>query len=153
VLAGVATRHVRVPVDEIPVLLRAGALVPLELSPTLQLGDSMTPGRIEALLATPPQVAGVARQWRGGSPAAEYASEPTATGFRVTLSAAPRVRFLVVTGMEQSPMKVLLDGEDLAPLEGAQVAARPPGWYVTKDHRLIVRLPQNLKQTVEISTR
>ena len=143
----------RAQMDEIPVFLRAGALVPLALAPTLQPGDSMTSGRIEALLATPPQVAGKAREWRRGSPAAEYASEPTATGFRVTLSAAPHVRFLVVTGMEQPPMKVLLDGGELAPLEGTQVAARPPGWYVAKDHRLIIRLPQNLKQTVEISTR
>jgi alpha-glucosidase (family GH31 glycosyl hydrolase) len=152
VFSGGVTRNARVRVDEIPVFLRAGALVPLALAPTLQLGDSMTPGHIGALLATPPQVAGKTRQWRRGLPAAEYASEPTATGFHVTLSAAPHVRFLIVAGMEQPPRKVLLGGRELVHLEGAQVAARPPGWYVTEDGRLIVRLPQELNQKIEIST-
>lgn len=113
----------------------------------------MTPGRIEALLATPPQVAGKARQWRCGSPAAEYASEPTATGFRVSLSAAPHVRFLIVTGMEQPPARVTVNGAELVHLDGVRVATRPPCWYVMEGRRLVVRLPQNLKQAIEISNR
>lgn len=55
---GGRTHRVGTPIDRIGVFLRPGAFVPVELAPSLALGDSMTGGRVRAALTsgTPAEV-------------------------------------------------------------------------------------------------
>lgn len=52
--SGNRTIMLPVPLDSIGVLLRAGAAIPLDLPASLVPGESMTPGRVRAILATRP---------------------------------------------------------------------------------------------------
>ncbi len=51
----------KTPIDRIGVFLRAGACVPMELATSLIPGDSMSGGRVRAVLATRPESGGAAR--------------------------------------------------------------------------------------------
>jgi alpha-D-xyloside xylohydrolase len=153
VLQGGLMVKIHAALDGIPVFLRSGALLPLTLPASLRLGETMTPGSFGALLATPPEAAGRSRQLRRDAETSEYSGEPVANGFRVILSAAPHVRFAIAAGMERAAAKVALDGVEIPHLTEAQISAPPVGWYITEDQRPVVRLPQNVKQHIEISTR
>jgi alpha-glucosidase (family GH31 glycosyl hydrolase) len=48
-----AKTRVAAPLDKIPVYLREGAIIPVDLSTNLRLGESMTPGRVHALVISP----------------------------------------------------------------------------------------------------
>ena len=54
-VTGPADLTVNAPLDTIPVYLRQGAIVPVELSKDLQFGQSMSSGRVGALVTTPPK--------------------------------------------------------------------------------------------------
>src|SRR5690242_9663426 len=47
--------HVNAPLDTIPVYMRPGTVVPVQLSPQLQFGQSMSQGRVNTLVVTMPQ--------------------------------------------------------------------------------------------------
>ncbi len=53
-VTGPVERKVDAPLDTIPVYLKPGAVVPVELSEELQFGASMTKGRVDALVVTAP---------------------------------------------------------------------------------------------------
>jgi alpha-glucosidase (family GH31 glycosyl hydrolase) len=74
---GPASVDTFVPSDVIPVYLRAGAVVPVELNPSLRFGESMTHGRVNAMIATPPSGQGK---------------------FQVTFKNSPEAKFLLVYG-------------------------------------------------------
>lgn len=59
--SGSTAMEASTPLDRIGVFLRAGACMPLELAPSLVPGDSMTPGRVKAVLATRPDSGGAVR--------------------------------------------------------------------------------------------
>jgi alpha-glucosidase (family GH31 glycosyl hydrolase) len=66
---GARPHRIATPIDRIGVFLRPGAFVPVELAPSLVPGESMTAGRVKAVLATGPE-AGARR--RAEARGAEY---------------------------------------------------------------------------------
>ncbi len=82
VTAGLSRRKVQVPLDQIPVFLRSGVVVPVQLDKDLHLGESMTGGRTNALLVTAPEPPG-----KGARPSA--ASHPPVALSLSTRAALP----------------------------------------------------------------
>jgi alpha-glucosidase (family GH31 glycosyl hydrolase) len=66
---GARPHRIATPIDRIGVFLRPGAFVPVELARSLVPGESMTAGRVKAVLATGPEAGARRRAEAGG---AEY---------------------------------------------------------------------------------
>jgi alpha-glucosidase (family GH31 glycosyl hydrolase) len=125
IIDGSTERVVDAPLDRIPVYLRAGAVVPVQLDETLAWGASLTGSRVGALVATP----------------------PAAGDFTLTLDTLD-TPYLLLYGCTVAGVAV--DGSALPALTGDAIITRPPGWY-RDGHRTIVRLPAGLRRQVAIT--
>ncbi len=139
-------------IDDIPVFLRAGALVPVELAPSLTLGDSMSAGRVGALMITPPDASPTVRHWDlpGHSEVIDLRSTPDAAGFVISTAHWYDLQYLVVSGV-QSMKGVSVDGAPLTELGGAESKSLPPGWKKLNDHQYLVRLPNAANHEIHIA--
>jgi alpha-glucosidase (family GH31 glycosyl hydrolase) len=127
---GPATIRTCAALDIIPVYLRQGALVPVELNQELQLGGSMSVGRVKALLVTAPSRPERLVLTNEKHENAEVLLRPEAGGFVVRLNNLPEMQYLLVYG--QSAAALRGDGQLLAePARGRADAAI---------HRVVIRL-------------
>ncbi|MGA9062617.1 MAG: TIM-barrel domain-containing protein, partial [Terracidiphilus sp.] len=148
-----------VPLDAIPVFLRAGALVPIRVAPDFTLGKSMSKGSIPALLVTPPgaQAASHATSHDWKLPGAEAESRLEnrldAAGFRVTIHGWRDLRFLVILGARAPIATVTADGRSLPELDVRQADSSPPGWWQLDGGHIVVRLPECPDHVVIVASR
>lgn len=147
VTAGPTVQEVAGPLEEIPVYLRAGAMLPVHLNSALRWGESMSCDRVAALVVTPPAEAAVAQCWDTATRCTTFTSTPTPAGFSLQLVGRPDTRYLLIYGAFVTSISI--GGTELPYLRGADIVAQPPGWF-EEDCRVIVRLPHGLRQTVEI---
>ena len=147
---GGVTETVAAPIAEIPVFLREGALVPVRISPSFVLGDSLSKGEVQALIVTQPAHASKARCWRDDEAYDDYTSERTTAGMRVQINGDGNTEFLLLYGLTAPVSKITADGLNLPELTGAQTKTLPLGWYQLDAQRTLVRIPHLRKQTVEI---
>lgn len=113
-IAAAGSAEVRAPLDSIPVYLRPGAQVLVNLSTNLQFGQTMTAARVTAIVINP-------------------------SGKIVTVN-NPKAAFLLVYGVENAAVRV--DGSILPRLQRPGAAWSLPGWRAEeKPRRLIVHLP------------
>jgi alpha-glucosidase (family GH31 glycosyl hydrolase) len=127
---GLATIRTCAALDTIPVYLRQGALVPVNLNQELQLGGSMSLGRVKALLVTAPSRPERLVLTNEKHENAEILLRPEAGGFVVRLSNLPEMQYLLVYG--QSAAALRGDGQLLAePARGRADAAI---------HRVVIRV-------------
>jgi alpha-glucosidase (family GH31 glycosyl hydrolase) len=148
------TREFRAPLGEIPVFLRAGALVPVQVAPDLELGESMSAGRVPALLLTPPEPAASHHTWvlpQEQTPA-RLESVAGKDGFQVNVENWPGLRYLLVSGLRSRVTGVKADGESLMVLDRRATETLPPGWERIGENRVLVRLPVSVKHVVLFST-
>jgi alpha-glucosidase (family GH31 glycosyl hydrolase) len=146
-------RSVAAPLDEIPVYLRAGALVPLEVAPDFVLGQSMSVGRIPMLLVTPPEADGASHRWRlpEGYETVEMVSKADVHGFTVTVKGWHELEYVCVSGLDGEIAGVTAGGETLPELESKAAEAFGPGWRRLGPHRIVVRMPEAMDHVVQIS--
>ena len=141
-----------VPLDTIPVYLRPGAVVPVYLNRDLRFGQSMSGGKVRALIVTPPNVYeetgfeyDVAPRSPGPArytPGAEVALRPGASGFAVTLNRFGR-DYLLVYGVNDV-RSVTVDGVNLPKVAETKFASMQLGWATDSAiNRIIIRLPPN----------
>ena len=104
--------EMHVPLDEIPVFLRAGAMVPIRVAPDFTLGESLSAGSIPALLVTPPDTYPTSRAWKlpGNSVETKLENRCEGAGFRVTIDGWQDLRFLVILGIQGHIESVTVDG-------------------------------------------
>ncbi len=98
-VSGPAKLKVNAPLDTIPVYLKPGAVVPVQLNGELQFGQSMTNGRVSALVVTPPN--GDKKTYFGHyarGETAKVAVQSKAGGFGWTLENLPEMGYLLVYG-------------------------------------------------------
>ncbi|MBI5831441.1 MAG: hypothetical protein HZB16_03915 [Armatimonadetes bacterium] len=86
------------PLDTMPIFLRAGALLPLQLSPSLTLGDSLSSGSRRVLLLTPPDRDRTLALPRDGAHTSEARLERAEDGFVLRLPSEEPASLLVVMG-------------------------------------------------------
>lgn len=137
-VSGPATLKVDAPLDLIPVYLRPGAAVAVQLSPKLQFGDSMTGGRLNALVVTLSDESQTAsfRNGQGDVATVRMLVDGDRRGW--TLEKLPETSHLLVYGAVTAA-DVSVDGQSLARRKLEQPG---PGWAVDQAfNRLIISLP------------
>jgi alpha-glucosidase (family GH31 glycosyl hydrolase) len=140
-VAGPAERKINVPLSEIPVYLKPGAVVPVELSQELRFGESMTSGWVNALVLTPPDRNETVSVLNAQGEAAKVTlqSEGHAAGW--TLENLPETSHLLVYGKTTASL-IKVDGQVLPKLTATAFNSMPAGWGADlAGNRLVIRLP------------
>lgn len=143
-------RDVAVPLEYIPVFLRAGSLIPVELAPSFRFGDSMSGGRVAVLIATPPGAEGNTHTWTlpDGHQAFSVLSKNETPGFQVSIDNWGQLQFLMIVGLRHQVKGVTVNAQALPVLNGETAERLPPGWVLLGPSRVLVRLPKALKYDV-----
>jgi len=143
-----------VPLDEIPVFLRSGAIIPVELAPSFKFGESMTNGRVPVLIVTPPAAGTNHHNW--DLPVSEEAinieSATDADGFTVKVNGWHELHYLMVVGLRQEIKSITVNAQVLPRLSAADIDGLPPGWVQLDHTRTLVRVPTNSNCVVHFST-
>jgi hypothetical protein len=147
VIEGPLTLAVDAPLERIPLFLRAGTLMPVQLSGQLTWGASMTGNRVSALVVTAPTAMVTAYCWETPTAGATFTAAPTRDGFTLQLAGRPDTRYLLIYGSDIA--KVTVNGDLLPLLQGDEITACPPGWYAAVTH-VVVRLPYGNTRAIDI---
>ena len=140
-VSGPAELKIRVPLDEIPVYLKRGAVVPVQLSRELRFGESMTNGRVNALVVTPPNGNETVSLLNAKGEVAKVMTQSKAERFDWILENLIETNYLLVYGTTTASM-VKVDGKILPKLTAADFNAMPAGWEPDPaGNRLVIRLP------------
>jgi alpha-glucosidase (family GH31 glycosyl hydrolase) len=142
-----------VSIDDIPVYLRSGALVPVELAPDFTLGESMSNGQVTALIVTQPDQEKSSHDWKlpGHSDAAHLSSVADGNSFVVTAENWYQLEYVIVSGLRSELKSVTVDGEALPRLNAQGAQSLPPGWEKLGANQFLVRLPMGLKHVIRFS--
>lgn len=137
------TTDISVPVDDIPVFLRAGAMIPIEVAPDFELGESMSLGHVAALIVTPPGSERTLHDWTlpSGTTRIQLTSVKSGMGFDIDVANWHELQFLLLFGLRGEVKSVTVDGQVLPQLSSTDLESYPPGWQRIGHDRLIVRLP------------
>ena len=140
-VSGPADVKISVPLDEIPVYLKPGAAVPMQLSRELRLGQSMTSGRVSALVVTPPNQNATTSLLNVQGEVAKVVVQSKTNGFGWVLEDLPEMSYLLVYGTTTASV-VKVDGKILPKLTAADFNSMPAGWVPDPaGNRLVIRLP------------
>jgi alpha-glucosidase (family GH31 glycosyl hydrolase) len=148
-VAGPCNSRIHAPSDTIPVYLKEGAVVPVQLSRNLCWGESMTDNSVHALILVP----------FAGEKEMDMANEQNTKAtvkvkFRpdaahISLDNYPEILYLIV--YDRDVTGVTVDGEVLPELDGNDLKSLPPGWFRdVKMKRIVIRLPRGLSKKVEL---
>ena len=139
---GPATIKVRAPLDFIPVYLRPGAVVPVQLSRELQFGKSMTNGRVDAMVVTRPSGNARVSLLNAWGEAGRATGRSEAGGLSWTIENLPEMGYLLVYGTT-AVSNVRVNGETV-PKVALESASLQVGWATDPTfNRLVVRLPSH----------
>ena len=151
-VSGPARLKVDAPLDTIPVYLKPGALVPVELNRELQFGKSMTSSRFDALVVTPPIENGKAILLNALGEVAKVAVQSKAGACNWTLENLPEMSYVLIYGTTAAT-DVRVDGDMLPKLSGADFGSMTGGWQVDPaGNRLVIRLPSRQVEHSERTT-
>ena len=141
-VSGPAAIKVNAPLNTIPVYLKSGAVVPVQLSRTLQFGASMIGGSVDALVTTIPSHSENVRLLNARGRQAQVAIHLQGKGFHWTLEALPEMRYLLLYGTSIAT-SVRVGGKALPKSEVADLNSLSFGWGSdSANNRLVVSLPQ-----------
>ncbi len=139
-VSGPVKRKVDAPLDTIPVYLKPGAVMPVELSEELQFGQSMTDGRVGALIVTPPNGDKTVTLVITPGETAKVTVQSKTGGFAWTLENLPEMGYLLVYGATNAST-VRVNGEDLPKVTTAGFGSMPIGWEADlAGNRLVIHL-------------
>ncbi len=149
--AGASDRSVSI--DDIPVFLRSGALIPVVLAPDFTLGESMSNGRVAALIVTQPDQGPSSHDWKlpGGSDVVRFSSVTDGNSFVVTAENWYQLQYVLVSGLRAAIKSIAVDGEAFPELESQQAKSLPPGWKKLNADQVLVRLPLGLKHVIRFT--
>ena len=140
-IRGPAKLKVNTPLDIIPVYLRPGAVVPVQLNRELQIGTSMTAGRVSALVLTPPNAKEAVSLRNAQGLAGQVTVVPNSAGCTWMIENFPETSYVLVYGVS-SARQVKVDGAIVPQLTAVAFGVMPAGWQADgAGNRLIIRLP------------
>jgi hypothetical protein len=142
VVAGPTSLKTSAPLDTIPVFIREGAALPVQLSADLQFGQSMTSGAVHALVSTPPGEKQIILIPISPGQEARVMMEPCVGGFSVSWQNLPEPRTLLIYG--GTVTAVGLDGESLPKQDISEFGSLRPGWSAPAHARFVaIQLPSD----------
>ncbi len=140
-VTGPAELKVNAPLDMIPVYLRQGATVPVELSKDLQFGQSMTSSRVGALVTTLPKENEDIVLFNELGDAARVIVQATKHGSSWELRDLPELNYVLVYGTTNAT-SVKVDGEELPKVTASGFDGMPTGWQAdVAGNRLVIHMP------------
>ena len=152
-VSGPVKLEVSAPLDTIPVYLKPGAVVPVQLSQELQFGQSMANSRVSALLVTPPSENATVTLVIEPGEVTRVIAQAKPGGFGWTLENLPEMGYLLVYGViTASTMRV--DGKVLPKVTVTGFGSMPVGWQADRaGNRLIIRLQTRHVEQSEPTTK
>ena len=139
-VSGPVQLKVSAPLDTIPVYLKPGAVVPVQLNQELQFGQSMTNGRVSALIVTPPNGDKTVTLVITPGETAKVTVQSKPGGVGWTLENLPETGYLLVYGTTAASA-VRVNGEVLPKVTTAGFGSMPVGWEADlAGNRLVIRL-------------
>lgn len=151
-VSGPVSFRAHAPLDTIPVYLAPGATIPVQLSRELKFGESMTAGRVDALIVTFPDAARTVSLLNARDEAAEVFIEPKASQVRWTLRRLPEMRYLLVYG-RTSVSQIKVNGKVVPRLTATEYSSMSNGWQPdTISNRLVICLPLQAGNQGQLAT-
>ena len=139
-VSGPVKLKVSAPLDTIPVYLKPGAVVPVQLNEELQFGQSMTNGRVSALVVTPPNGDKTVTLVITPGETAKVTAQSKPGGFGWTLENLPETGYLLIYGTT-AVSAVRVNGEVLPKVTMTGFGSMPIGWEADlAGNRLVIRL-------------
>jgi alpha-glucosidase (family GH31 glycosyl hydrolase) len=139
-VSGPVTLKVDAPLDTIPVYLKPGAVVPVQLNQELQFGASMTNSRADVMVVTPPNRNETVSLLNIRGEAAKVTVQSKAGCSAWTLENLPEMNYLLIYGAT-AVSTVKVDGKVLPKLTAAGFGSMPVGWEADlAGNRLVIRL-------------
>jgi alpha-glucosidase (family GH31 glycosyl hydrolase) len=152
-VSGPAKLRVDAPLDTIPVYLKAGAVMPVQLNRELQFGKSMTGSCIDALIVTPPSRNEKAFLLNTRGEVANVAVQSDEEGVTWTLENLPEMTYLLVYGKTDVSL-VRVDGKVLQKAAKSDLSPTPIGWATDiSGNRLLIRLPSREVEHSDLTTK
>lgn len=154
IVEGPVNAEREVPLCAIPVYLRSGALIPLQLNGSLELGRSMSGSRKNALLITPPEEDGGNYWYRSVSDVSHYCFRRKKGGFELMCDGMGEIQYLMLKGIPGKPSG-RLSGIRLNNGSMRKMAARhglyfEEGWFEEADGTVLMRLFCHEKIKLEV---
>ena len=142
-VAGPTQIKVNAPLDMIPVYLRPGAVMPVQLSPELQFGKSMTGGRVHALVVTPSNGNKGISLLNVLGEAAKVTVQSKTGGIGWKLENFPEMDYLLVYGTTAAA-SVAVNGAELPKMATENSDSMAIGWMADPaSNRLVIHLPSH----------
>lgn len=140
-ICGPTELKVSAPLDTIPVYLRPGAVVPVQLNRELKFGASMSPGRVSALVVTPPGGKESVSLLNDRGQTGKVSAHPRSQRCSWKLENFPEMSYLLLYGAS-SATRVKVDGRVVPQVTEVGFSAMPTGWQADRaGNRLVIRLP------------
>lgn len=149
---GGAAKNVAAAVDEIPVYISSGAVLPVTLSEeTLRLTDSISGEGRAALLITPPVSEKKTEIFESDTVSTVYTSAPVSgNSFNIKASGEKQADLLVVYGT--SAASVICDGTELSAIDGKPSDSNVSGYYTdTAAGCTYIALPTDCWQSITVT--
>ena len=152
-VSGPVKLKVSAPLDTIPVYLKPGAVVPVQLNEELQFGQSMTNSRVGVLVVTPPNRDKTVTLVITPGETAKVTVQSKPGGFGWTLENLPETGYLLVYGTSAAST-VRVNGEELPKVTTTGFGSMPIGWEADlAGNRLVIHLEtRQVEQSAPITT-
>lgn len=131
---------VEAPIDRIPVYLREGAFLPLELNTNLAFGQSMTKTKAKVLLITPPDTGREEIWYRSETEEIPYRMEKNEDGFSFECQGNDGWEYVLVKGLPERAAGIEVNGETCPEKAERGALYFEAGWVSTEDHTAVIRL-------------
>jgi len=139
-VCGPAELKVEAPLDTIPVYLRPGAIMPVQLDRELQFGQSMSRGRVNALVVTPPNGNESASVLNAQGQTGKVNVRSRSRRFSWTLEELPETSYLLVYGAS-SAARVEVGGKAVPQVTAETFDGMSAGWRADlAGNRLVICL-------------
>ena len=138
VVEGPAVRKVQAPINRIPVYVREGALVPMQLSGSLKPGASMSKTKVNAMLLT---AAGGASGTRSLTTTGSITYKVNAADGKYCwcLKGLEQNDYFLVKGLPKKPVRVVMNGVELPEQPEQHGLYFEMSWFMTPDGTLLIR--------------
>ena len=141
---------VAAPLTQIPAFLRDGSTVPMTLSPTFELADTMlNKNTVETLVVTPAEKESEKLYYKDTETSVTYKNVPTNNGYTISATTENETTALLAYGTRA--LKVVADGKEIEKLDSVP-KENESGFFVTDDGKTIISLGNSDWENVRIYT-
>lgn len=150
IIQGPCTKEVHAPLDLIPVYLREGAFLPLELNGSLKLGESMTTSRKKVLMLAVPQTERQATWRQDRTDTINYKIQPSDDGFTMFCHGTGEWTYLLLRGLTDTPHKIIINTRQYPQCAARTALYFQEGWFLKPDKTVIVRVYDHTDMMLQV---